>query len=211
MVEISAENLSPELQIAVAHTPPAQRDALRIFLELDARLARIVGSTSEPILGQMRLAWWREMLGKPIAERPTGDAVLDGIGLHWQGRETALIQLVDGWEHMLAESFDATAALAFGQGRAAPFAEIGGNGVGKATGQRWALLDAALHVPPGPDRDILSGLAKEIDVTGPLPKALRGLTILDALVRRSIRRGIRPLMEGRSASLFIIRASIFGR
>ena len=32
--------------------------------------------TTEPMLGQMRLAWWRDALGKPVDERPRGDAVL---------------------------------------------------------------------------------------------------------------------------------------
>jgi phytoene synthase len=33
------------------------------------------------MLGQMRLAWWREALGKPLADRPRGDEVLDAVGL----------------------------------------------------------------------------------------------------------------------------------
>ena len=74
------ENLADEAQLALAYIGPNLRDALRIFLELDGRLARIVSATTEPMLGQMRLAWWRDALGMAVSERPQGDAVLDGIG-----------------------------------------------------------------------------------------------------------------------------------
>ena len=46
------------------------------------------------MLGQMRLAWWREALGKPVADRPRGDRVLDAIGQDWAGREAALVAMV---------------------------------------------------------------------------------------------------------------------
>ena len=216
MAEQPTEILAPELQIALAHTPLDKRDALRIFFEADARLARIVAGTTEPMLGQMRLAWWREMLGKPVSERPSGDRVLDGMGEHWMGRESALIALVDGWEHMLSEEFSEASALAFAQGRSTAFAALTGAGVrdGEAAlpeGMRWALADAASHVSPGPDRETLIAAARKIGADSALPRALRGLVVLDALSRRSLKRGARPLMEGRMAPIVATRAAIFGR
>ena len=71
--------LPPEAQLALAWSHAKVRGPLSIALQLDRRLARIVTRTSEPMLGQMRLAWWREMLGKPASDRPRGDAVLDGV------------------------------------------------------------------------------------------------------------------------------------
>ena len=99
----SQENLPAEIELALAYTPAAQRPALRIFFELDARLGRIVAGTNEAMLGQMRLAWWRETLAKPVAERPSGDQVLNAIGEHWVGKEADLIKLVDGWERLFGQ------------------------------------------------------------------------------------------------------------
>jgi phytoene synthase len=42
-----------------------------------------------------------------------------------------------------------------------------------------------------------------------LPKTLRGLAVLEALALRALRRGGRPLMEGRGAPLTAFRAAIF--
>ena len=71
------ETLPTEIELALAYTPRDRREAMRVAFELDRRLARIVAATTEPMLGQMRLAWWRDILAKPVDERPRGDVVLD--------------------------------------------------------------------------------------------------------------------------------------
>ena len=200
--EPQAEPLSDEVQLALAHTPERLRLRLRTYFELDRRLARIVGATNEPMLGQMRLAWWRETLAKPHEERPSGDAVLDAIGQHWAEHEERLSKLVDAWELMLAETLEEEGARQFGALRAAPL---------DAPAERWALTDAAVHVPDGPERELLLRLAGENPDRPAFRRDLRGLAILDALARRSLKRGGRPLMEGRGAALVAMRAAIIGR
>lgn len=211
------QSLPAEQQIALAHTPAILRDALRIFFELDLRLSRIVAATSEPMLGQMRLAWWREMLAKPPEERPRGDAVLDGIGAHWAGEEASLVKLVDGWEHMLAAELHEDTVRAFAAGRAAPLAALANRIDPSAhencerSARRWAYADAAIHIPPGDEREALLRCAQALPKAANLPSELKGLAVLDALARRSLSRNCRPLMEGRGASLVATRAAIFGR
>ncbi|MHA7818384.1 MAG: squalene/phytoene synthase family protein [Erythrobacter sp.] len=215
MANETPDNHTAEAQLALAYTPPEVRDALRIFLEFDARLARIVAGTSEPILGQMRLAWWRDVLAEPRDRRPGGDAVLDGIGRHWEGREKALIALVDGWENMLAERLDQKAADGFADGRSAGLAAIAGEseerGVVAQSARRWALVDAAVHLPPGEERDLLLDLARAVPQSGRLPRHARGIAVLGALATRALKRGGRPLVEGRGAAITAIRAAIFRR
>jgi phytoene synthase len=187
-------------------------------LQLDRRLARIVGRTHEPMLGQMRLAWWREALGKPAGQRPRGDVVLDGIGQHWRGREAFLVQMVDGWEVLVtAQSLGSAEAEAFSAGRGAFFAGLADDPAAgplaarlAAAGRCWALADAAAGVSdPGECAALVAaGLAAE-PTAGRIPRALRGLAVLEALALRSLARGGRPLMEGRGASLTALRAAIF--
>ena len=218
MTATSPDILSPEADLALAWSPPKVRAALSIAFQLDRRLARIVARTSEPMLGQMRLAWWREALGQPVTERPQGDAVLDAVGLHWGGREAALSAMVDAWEILVtAETLDADAVAAFGSQRGAFFAALLDDAPpaiaarAAAAGRCWALADAAASVSDKNERALLitAARADQPATKGRLPPSLRGLAVLEALALRSLRRGGRPLLEGRGASLVALRAAIF--
>jgi phytoene synthase len=213
----SPDILLPEARLALAWSPPKVRAPLSIALQLDRRLARIVSRTNEPMLGQMRLAWWRDALSTPPAARPRGDAVLDAIGAHWHGREAALATMVDGWEVLVtAERLCPADIAAFAAGRSAFFATLNedtadGNAErAAAAGWRWALADAAAGISDPAERAALveAGLAHRGE-GGRMPRALRGLAVLDALALRALRRGGRPLMEGRGAPLAAMRAAIF--
>lgn len=213
----SPEPLPPELDLALAWTPPKVRAALTTAFQLDRRLSRIVARTSEPMLGQMRLAWWRDALGQPVADRPRGDAVLDSIGAHWAGREAALIAMVDGWEVLVtADSLGPEDIATFGAKRAEFFGALHDDRGKAATGRvaaaafRWSIADAATGVTDAGEKAALieAGLAPA-DTSGRLPNVLRGLAVLEALSLRALRRGGSALMEGRGASLAAMRAAIF--
>lgn len=211
------DHLPPEAELAIAWSAPKVRAALTTALQLDRRLARIVARTTEPMLGQMRLAWWREALGKPVAQRPRGDVVLDAIGAHWQGREIALVAMVDGWEVLVtAESLGQAEIASFAAGRGAFFGALqddpAATGVERMrlAGQRWALADAAAGVSDAEERAALvaAGLALAGQV-GRMPSGVRGLAVLDALAARALRAGGQSLMAGRGAALAALRAAIF--
>lgn len=213
-----SDPLPPEAELALAWSGPDVRARLSVALQLDRRLARIVARTQEPMLGQMRLAWWRDALGRPVAERPKGDAVLDAIGDHWQGREAALVAMVDAWEVLVtAERLGPGEVEAFGTGRGAFFAALGTKDASPElaarlalAGQRWALADAAAGVSDPAERTLLveAGTATAF-ARGRIPGELRGLGVLEGLATRALRRGGRPLMEGRGAPLAALRAAIF--
>lgn len=210
-----SDTLLPEAELALAWSPPMVRGPLTTALQFDRRLARIVARTTEPMLGQMRLAWWRDALGMPVAERPRGDAVLDGLGQHWAGHEAALIAMVEGWEVLVtAEQLGRSEIEAFGSQRGAFFNALhdGSSASDRiaAAALRWALADAAAGVSDDGERKLLieTGLVRT-DAAGRLPKSLRGLAVLEALALRALRRGGVPLMDGRGASLTALRAAIF--
>lgn len=216
-----ADTLPPEAELALAWSSASLRGPLSMALQLDRRLARIVARTREPVLGQMRLAWWREALGKPPADRPRGDAVLDGIGEHWAGREPPLVALVDAWEVLVtAERLGPVEAASFATGRGMFFAGLAGEGATAdlherllAAGRCWALADAAAGVSDAGERAVLvtAGLAAAAQAgrAGRLPGHWRGLAVLEALARRGLERGGQPLLQGRAAPLVALRAAIF--
>lgn len=209
--------LPPEAGLALAWSPPRVRARLSILLQLDRRLARIVSRTTEPMLGQMRLAWWRDALGQLPDRRPRGDAVLDGIGEQWRGREAALIALVDGWEVLIgAEQLGTKEAEAFAAGRAAPFARLAEDAKPDAAaraeraGRCWALADAVAAISDPAERSAFLAAAGALGpARGRLPGELRGVAVLEALARRALASGGAPLMAGRGASITALRAAIF--
>jgi phytoene synthase len=215
--EVTSDPLPPEAELALAWSTPKVRGPLSIALQLDRRLARIVTRTQELMLGQMRLAWWREALGKPATERPQGDVVLDAIGHHWAGREAALIAMVDGWEVLLtADPLDGPAIASFGKQRGAFFGALVDDHLEPrarehidAAAYHWAIADTAARVSDPAERAaLIAAGAASPSTGGRLPKALRGLAVLDALSLRALRRGGRPLMEGRGAPLAAFKAAI---
>lgn len=207
-------------RIAVGYCPAASRQALEIALLFDHRLSQIVARTSEPMLGQMRLAWWREVLQQQSAARPQGDAVLDAISQHWQAGNAPLIALVDGWEHLIAEPPLATdASLGFAEGRAGALLAACGcvpnapdYAAARACAQVWALADLAAKVSNADERAMLVGLGIGIArPRGRLAAPARGLAVLGALGKRALDAGGQPLMHGRGAALAAVRAAFFRR
>ncbi|NWP05716.1 hypothetical protein GY977_23280, partial [Escherichia coli] len=56
--------VDPERDLILTYAPRAAQSGLQALLALDDALARLLRTTREPALGQMRLAWWREALEK---------------------------------------------------------------------------------------------------------------------------------------------------
>lgn len=171
------------------------------------------------MLTQMRLAWWRDQLALPIAERPQGDRVLDAISRDWGGDENALSELADGWEILaVSEALTAAIALEFAGKRAAPFAalaKLAGESASaeeaKLAATRWALADAAANVSSEAERAKVVKAAGEFpDRPARLPKSLRGLAILDRLAARSLDRGGVPMFADRWAALLAFRIGLLG-
>ncbi|QFT77944.1 hypothetical protein [Erythrobacter sp. THAF29] len=213
------ESLPAEIELALAYTPTALRERLRTVFALDQRLGRIAAATTEPMLGQMRIAWWRDMLGTPVADRPRGDAVLDAIGAGWAGEEHTLTQLIDGWEVLIvAESLDDISQQSIAAGRSAPITAVFGDCSGETqkriaqSAQTYIYADLASRFSDSDERSLSIRLGNGLRTqSGRLPGNARGIGVLEALARRSLSRGGRPLMEGRGASLVALKAGIFGR
>jgi len=215
----TAEDLPPELRLALAYTPDYLRAQMRTYFALDQRLSRIVSATTEPMLGQMRLAWWRDMFGTEPSERPSGDVVLEAVSEYWHGREVTLTELVDCWEVLIvSEEIGPQEISAFSAGRAAGFLAMFTETAKQdaapilAAASSWAIADAASRVSDIEERRLFvdAGLS-QVRKGGQMSRELRGLAVLEALSLRALKRGGRPLMEGRGAALTVFRTAILGR
>ena len=206
-------------RVALNYAKPDIRPKLASFFALDRRLGQIIANSSEPLLGQMRIAWWREMLSASARDRPAGDVVMDAIGASWGGDAQLLQPLADAWEvFLIAEELTADILSQFAQGRAIPLAEALGcahEDVAKQVqeaGSLWALADTAAHVSDKTERELILELARaKLNVNTSAGSLPRALAVLTALSRRSIRRGGQPLMVGRGAALTALRAVLIGK
>ena len=110
--------LPPVQRLALAYAPTRARPAWLALLALDTRLAQQVRSAREPMLTQIRLAWWHDRLREPVSAWPQGEPLLVALA-DWRGQHGSLAQLVDGWEMLLGEAPLTDAALeGFVAGRA---------------------------------------------------------------------------------------------
>ncbi|MBL4895663.1 MAG: hypothetical protein JKY75_02195, partial [Erythrobacter sp.] len=143
----------PEVTRVALSSASAHRDIWLAAFALDGRVGRMVLGASEPMLGQMRLAWWRDQLGKAVHDRPRGDHLLDLIGTNWNRNEAALVELIDGWEALLSpRPLAETAILEFVAGRVSLSLGLA-NLVGTMDNERdvrragtlWALADLAIN------------------------------------------------------------------
>lgn len=85
-----------ERWLACLYAPEPARQALVALLALDCELAQLVATTTEPLLGEIRLAWWRDRLtdldSKPAPAQPLLQALQERV-LPWvSGAELALLE-----------------------------------------------------------------------------------------------------------------------
>ncbi|MBP7252364.1 MAG: squalene/phytoene synthase family protein [Alphaproteobacteria bacterium] len=94
-------------------TPLACRDDIAALFLFNAELAQIRDQVTEPLLGQIRLQWWREALDKLGTPEQPPHALLDRL-THWQQRGISLAPLrtlLDARAtDLLAEPFPSLAA-----------------------------------------------------------------------------------------------------
>ncbi len=215
----STSELSLPNRVALAWTSRPARAILLPLFTLDERLGRIVATAREPMLAQLRLAWWRDRLGEARERRPKGDPVLDAIGLNWQDEEAALVALVDGWEELLGDApLSENAFQRFAEGKGAAFAAsarlAGQEGSAEAAddaGCRYAFGDCFARLSDPVERERLQAVASRFQTQrSRLPGPLRPLAILGGLGDRVLRRGEGPLFGDRGSALLATRLGIWG-
>ena len=124
----------PRVMVAV---PRDRRPAIAALWALAGRLTKLLRDAREPMIGQIKLAWWRDMLAmlaSDPAALPKGEPLLAELQAAWAG-QSGLDALVDAAEAMLLAENEAErrdAAAGFGE---ALFSLSGGAG-----GARWGLL-----------------------------------------------------------------------
>lgn len=195
MTDSLRDALPPRLRLALAYAPALTSDRWLGLLALDQRLAATVRSAREPMLAQIRLAWWRERLAAGPSAWPAGEPVFTVLA-GWGGDSASLVPLADGWEELIAPpplAADAFAALAEARSRAmaaiVPTGEQGGEDA-RHMATDWALADLAARVSHPGEQALLGDLMNARPWrSARLPAGLRPLAVLHALAARDLRKG----------------------
>jgi 15-cis-phytoene synthase len=182
----------PDLAFALQHVPAGQRAAVAALWALDEQLGQIVATTSEPMVGQMRLLWWREALESAVPGHP----VLDGLtSLEAAGIDRAsLAILVDGWEVLLDPlPLDAEQLGTYAEGRGTQLFALTSRILGRAppanVGAGWALADFAFRCSDKVTSSRALDLARTALADVPLRHLPRPLRILVRLARGDVAEG----------------------
>ncbi len=100
-----ASELPPPANLAVAYTPVEFRPAFTLLLQLDVRFADVVRKAREPMIAEIKLAWWRDAFSAEPALRPRGEPLLQALGACGDViLPSALEDLVSAWELLLGEA-----------------------------------------------------------------------------------------------------------
>jgi Squalene/phytoene synthase len=131
---MAVDPLTPPELLSVAYAPAELREGWRWLLAFDRRLGSIVRDVREPLIAQMKLAWWRDLLGKEARHRPKGEPMVAALNaLNSIAVERAAGTMVDAWEQQLSGEEAVPLALGYA-------ALIG-------VGPRDAVQAAALQFP----------------------------------------------------------------
>lgn len=185
-------DLDPERRLALAYVPAAVRPALEALWRLDAAFAAILITGTQPLVSQMRLAWWREALQRLDSAPPPAEPLLAALAAcvlpTVSGAELA--ELEEGWLILLADGPLSAEDLAdYAARRGGLLFRYSARLLGDSAfpvdraGAHWALADLARH----------SRRADEVKNPPPesqvkWPARLRPLGMLAMLARRDLEK-----------------------
>ncbi len=198
--------LAPEQRLALAFGPSDLRAPQSSLLRFDGFLAKTVRLAREPLLGRIRLAWWREQIGFLPLPKPGPDPLLcdlEELIRHHHVKTDDLLALVNAWETMLDEtpSYDGDPiAIACARGGAvfrlaSAIAGTVFSDVTDRAGTLWALVDYARYcADPDLARHALDLANGFVGVARALPRQIRPFAILTRFAERDAVRGIDYMM-----------------
>lgn len=167
--------MSADFELALLHMPLRARPAMEALLSIDAAMAEVVARSTEPTLGLIKLAWWREQLEALDHNPPPPEPRLKAVAQHLlpvgiKGAELAEVEA--GWATLLDALPDPTLVARRGE----TLFKLGGLLLGADdpkladAGALYALASAALSNVAQQRLQALRGHR--------FPRALRPLTML---------------------------------
>ena len=142
--------------------PEPARSGLLALLAFDHELARTPTVTREPLLGHIRMEWWREAMGEAAGDgKPRAQPIVEALSEIARRHRIAsqdLVALVDAREEEIEGPLDVLRA-----GHALADLELAVLGVGEAASRQAArAVGAAWLMGEGPERAALLAEARTV-------------------------------------------------
>lgn len=211
----------PELaRFAVATARRLDRPLFASLLALDYALEWAAAQAKEPLVTQIRLAWWRDELGKLSRGARPNNPTLEQLDRAWGGDAGRFANLVDAWEALAIAGDEHKLALdQLAQARAQGFVAIANRlGCGNCAAdviraaQIWSFVDRARYGASDVSRDTAEAIAVTLsDGHSRLPRPMRPLAVLAGMARRSLARGGGHLLGDRISPFAATRIALIGR
>ena len=161
--------------------PVELRPAFDALFAIDDALGEVVASSTQPALGAIRLAWWRDALERLDSSAPPPEPRLQAAAAELLARGVSgasLARIAEGWAALFDEVRDAEAIAARGEALFAAGARLLGSNDAQVTeaGRYFALADVARR-----------GLAPPLAVAIRPLRIARPLRPLTAFARLAVR------------------------
>ena len=178
--------------LMLRQVPADVRPAFEALWQIDAAMGDVVARSTQPALGAVKLAWWRERLEELDSGAVPAEPRLEAASRHLLPRGISgaeLSKLEDGWASLLDEAVEPARVAA----RGARLFRLGARLLGREheevaeAGALYALVSVGRRGVP----ELLEPAGEQAkSVTRhPFPRALRPLTALARLAARDLRHG----------------------
>jgi len=205
-----SDSIGADRELALLHVPARAREAFRALFGIDAAMGDVVARSTDPGLGRIKLAWWREQLEALDSDPPPAEPRLEAVAENLQpagvtGSELA--ELEAGWATLLDVEFDPQLVAA----RGAHLFRLGGELLGSTdpeigeAGALYALASVGRRGVPElfePARERLEQLRGHR-----FDKRARPLTMLARAAARDLDRQEPEGCRGRAAAMLAHRWS----
>jgi 15-cis-phytoene synthase len=202
--------LLPDYQLALAYSGAKSRAGLTAIFEIDSHFARLVYSAREPMLAQIKLAWWREQgFGARRADTELAGAYAS-IAASGDEAAAGLVNLVDAWSSVAGDTGGEAATSHRGEVLFALALHLSGRASAEnelAIGRAWGLAEVGKAIASS---DLLNSArtAFEVPECLGLRKLPRPLATLAALAKADACHGLARMSRPGSPSR-ITRALLF--
>ncbi len=202
--------IGADRELALLHSPAQVREALRALFEVDAAMGDVVARSTDPALGRIKLAWWREQLEALDANVPPAEPRLTAVAERLLPRGvtgTELGEMEAGW----ATLFDAEIESDLVASRGATLFELAAKLLGASdamipqAGRLYALASVGRRGVPEllePASALVTGLLGHR-----FERKARPLTMLARAAARDVGRTEAEGSRGRAAAMLAHRWS----
>lgn len=224
---MTAHLSDPERELSLSYAPEAIRGHLRTLWLLDERFGAIIAGTTDSVIGEMRLLWWREAIAtsdegakvEPLLKQIAGTIAATGSDSNDWGA------MAEGWHALIQEPLAEAELDRFAEERGGRLFRLSADLLNRnggvesdsteMAGRGWALVDLSFRHS---DNEVATlARAKGAEVLRDIavrrwPSALRPLGALTLLAQRDLRNPDpvrRQGSPGRVARLLAYR--LFGR